>query len=98
MRQNKNLPDLRPEMKEITLEHCSVLMERLSYTLGELYPEGPDEFTYIVDQLDVRHMQRDLGILFTVPAFERLFSTPFGKGVITGAFIQAYIFEEIDRD
>ncbi len=94
----KQIPDLRPEMKEITLEHCSVLMERLAFALGELYPDGPDSFTELVDHIDVRGMQQDLHTLFTIAAFERLFSTPFGKGVICGAFIQAFILDEIHTD
>jgi hypothetical protein len=88
-----NLPDLRPEQNEVTLEHCSVLMERLYKTLHEIYNGDPDEFRMICDQIDPVTMKQDLMTVFTKEAFLRLFQTQFGKGVIVGAFVQRFLID-----
>ena len=90
------IPDLRPDMDDITLEHCSVILEKLRDTLIALYPDDQEEWGQICDHMDVRNLREDLLGTFSVPAFMRLFRSQFGKGVITGA-IMLRMFKEINE-
>lgn len=75
----------------VTVEHCSVIIERLSKILQTAYPG--DDISVIVDKhLDPRIVRRDVLTLFTPEAFIAMFQTEMGKGVIIGAFIQKFIF------
>lgn len=84
------LPDLRPE-HEITLEHCSVLLERLKLALRAVYPGDPEEWSMICDAINPEMMRRDIMSMFDKTAFQNLFGTELGKGVLVGAFAQKFL-------
>lgn len=88
------IPDLRLEQAEVTLEHCSVLLEKLIEALSTTYEGDSLEFQQICLHIDAVRMRRDLLKIFTEKALLKLFSTPFGKGVIVGSFVQKFIFPE----
>lgn len=87
------IPDLRSEHTEITLEHCSVLLEGMNKALGMMYEDGQEEFQLICDNINPEAMKSDLSILFTPKAFSNLFRSPMGKGILIGAFLQRIMNE-----
>jgi hypothetical protein len=85
-----NLPDLRQDKGEVTIEHLSVLQERLGQVLDNAYPgEGISDI--VTSNFDPAVMREDILSIFTEDAFMSLFQTEMGKGVLIGAFYQAYI-------
>lgn len=98
MKPRKNIPDLRPEMSEVTLEHCSVLLELLQERLADVYEGNPSEFRSACDSLDVADMKDDLLTLYSQKAFTRLFATQFGKGVLLGSFMQKFVMPLADEE
>lgn len=93
-----NIPDLRHESNDISLEHCSVLLERVRATFGIMYPEGPEEFEVVCNAIDVGAMQEDYKSWFTPKCFSDLFKTQFGKGVLVGAFLKEIMNENIEEE
>jgi hypothetical protein len=89
-----NIPDLRYEHSEVTLEHCSVLLERIPMALGDMYRGDQDEFKEICEAVDPIRFKADMLSMMEERTFLSLFETEFGKGVLVGAFIQQFIFEE----
>lgn len=73
----------------VSLEHCSVLLERLQRSLADLGLEK----TVIAEitDLDVAMMADELSQMFDEAAFNRLFLTELGKGVIIGGYAQGLL-------
>lgn len=93
-----NIPDINQYDDLVTVEHCSVLQERLGQILDDAYPEE-NLAVIAVEHLDPTRMKKELLELFTPKALLTMFQTELGKGVIIGAFVQKYIFsEEVDND
>lgn len=88
-----NLPDPQVYDDLVTIEHCSVLQERLGHILNDAYPEE-NLANIATEHMDPVRMRLEILELFTPKAFTTMFQTEMGKGVIIGAFIQKYIFEE----
>ena len=87
-----HIPDLQAYDDMVTIEHCSVLQERLAQILDDAYPE--ENIAQIAtDHLDPVRIRAELLELFTPKAFLTMFQTEMGKGVIIGAFIQKFIFD-----
>src|SRR5690606_26899604 len=93
---NMRIPDLRNN-PEITTEHCSVLLERLSKTFDLM--DGQDGFD-LTNEIDPQVMKAHYEEWFEVEAFERLFVTEMGKGVLVGSFLHRLLekMEEADAD
>lgn len=84
-----NIPDLR-DANDITIEHVGVLQERMGNILDEAHPDqGIADI--INNHFDPEAMKEEMLTIFTPDAFLKLFQTEMGKGVIIGAFYQAYI-------
>jgi hypothetical protein len=84
------VPDLRNDSEQVTIEHVSVLQERLAAVLDEAYPD--EGVARIVTQhFDPEAMKEEILEIFTPAAFLTLFKTEMGKGVLIGAFYQAFI-------
>lgn len=90
------IPDLQSYDDTVTIEHCSVLQERLGQILDEAFPEE-NLAVITTEHLDPVRMRTELLELFTPKAFLTMFQTEMGKGVIIGAFIQEYIFSELEE-
>lgn len=75
----------------VTIEHCSVLQERLGRILQDAYPGEPDILNVTVNHLNPVFMRDELLELFTAQALLTMFKTEMGKGVIIGAFIQKHL-------
>lgn len=90
-----NIPDLRADSPEITLEHCYVLVERLS-TMFDLLEGTPGAFKNI-QLVDPYIMQEYYQDTFETHAFARLFQTEMGKGVLVGAFARK-LLEKSDEE
>lgn len=88
-----NLPDLREEDGIVTIEHCSVLQERLGLVLEDAYP-GQSLNEIINTRINPHSMKEEILELFTPEAFLTMFQTELGKGVIIGAFVQKYILSQ----
>lgn len=79
-----NIPDLRNN-NEITLEHCSVLLERIGTVLEIIDGQrGFDVTSLINPKLLLAHYEEE----FEPEAFARMFLTELGKGVLVGTYIQ----------
>ncbi len=87
----KQMPDLRNDSEDVTIEHISVLQERLGQILSQAYP-GDDISKIVSHHFDPTKMRTEMLDLFTDKAFLAMFKSEMGKGVIIGAFIQKYIF------
>jgi len=88
----QTIPDLRSET-EVTIEHISKLREQLGQVLEDAYPgEGISDIVtnYVSDQV----MREQILSIFTPQAFLTMFQTETGKGILIGAFYQAYIDSE----
>jgi hypothetical protein len=89
------IPDLRNHA-EITLEHCHVLVHLFGQTMDQI--EGTvNAFQGMSDGLDPSLLKDYYEQLFEPEAFQRLFSTEMGKGVLLGAFAQA-LMSQISED
>lgn len=78
------IPDLRLN-DEITLEHCSVLLERIGKTLEII--EGQEGFSVtnlINPELLLEHYKEQ----FDAESFCKMFNTELGKGVLVGTYVQ----------
>lgn len=85
-----DIPDLRQDSEVVTIEHVSVLQERFGQVLDDAYP-GEYISSIVIDNFDPLAMREELLTIFTQKAFLTLFQTEIGKGVLMGAFYQAYI-------
>jgi hypothetical protein len=88
------IPDLQSAPDEVTLDHVSVLLERLHETMGDMYDGDKEEFKEMCEEIDPVRMKAELLSMLEEKAFLKLFSSQFGKGVLLGAFIQRFIFNE----
>lgn len=70
---------------EITLEHCSVLLEKLEQALNLL--TGHESSTF-VREVDSSVMLDHYEEYFTPKHFSHLFTSDFGKNVLVGTFVQ----------
>lgn len=87
-----HIPDLNQEDGVVTIEHCSVLQERLGQVLEDAYPgQSLDEI--INTRINPDTMREEILEMFTPEAFLTMFQTELGKGVIIGAFVQRYILD-----
>jgi DNA-binding cell septation regulator SpoVG len=84
MNSRSQIPDLRADA-EITLEHCSVLLEKIGNTLEVI--DGQPGFqvaTLINPELLLEHYEDT----FQPEEFCNLFRTEMGKGVLVGTYVQ----------
>jgi hypothetical protein len=79
------IPDLRNN-HEVTLEHCSVLLEKLATTLQQI--EGKQTWFDVTKEIDPSYLQDHYEEFFEGEEFGRLFQTELGKGVLVGTFFQ----------
>ncbi len=87
------MPDLRQDDGVITLEHCSVVLERISKALHDF--DGQDDFdASIIDPMILLNYFNEL---FEPPQFQRLFSSEMGKGVLAGIYIH-WIMERVREE
>ena len=85
------IPDLR-DNPEITTEHCSVLLEKLGVTLEIMYDD--ESLRDLAGEADAAQMASDLGTVFSVEQFHRLFQTELGKGLLVGVFFNKFVLGE----
>ncbi len=88
-----NLPDLQQE-SGVTLEHCSVLLEKIGRVLGIM--DGIDSYD-VVNEINPQLLMEHYEEHFDPPAFARMFKTELGKGVLVGTYVQR-LLERIKRD
>lgn len=79
----RQMPDLRQHSAGITLEHCSVLLEKIGKALGMI--DGGDQ--YDASQIDPTILLDYYNDLFEPEQFARLFSTELGKGILVGVYV-----------
>jgi hypothetical protein len=86
------VPDLRDvgSDDEVTIEHISVLQERLGQVLDDAHP-GEGIADIVTNHFDPAAMKEEILAIFTPKAFLTMFQTEIGKGVLIGAFYQSYI-------
>lgn len=93
-----NIPDLR-DNSEITLEHCSVLLERIGKTLEIIEGEHGYEVT---DKINSELLLEHYVEYFEPEAFTRMFGTELGKGVLVGTYLQRLLdritLEEVEDE
>lgn len=89
------IPDLRDE-PEITIEHCSVLLEKLGDLLSTAY-EAP-ELKQLAGEADADEIRKMLANHFSPKKFRELFKTDLGKGVLIGVFFQELFVTTEDED
>lgn len=82
---------------QVTLEHCSVLQERLGAVLDKAYPHQ-DLGAIVTNNINPEILKEDILTLFSEPAFLALFDTEMGKGVLIGAFIQEFVMNQEDEE
>lgn len=78
-----NIPDLRHN-NEITLEHCSVLLEKLGEALDIM--DGQKN-NFEVHRLDPSRLQEHFEDFFEPAAFARMFQSTHGKYVLIGTYL-----------
>jgi hypothetical protein len=83
-------PRLMIENDKIELDQVSLLVEYIHKAFSAAYGESPD-----VNDWNAVNIQRELSELFSVTAFNSLFATEFGKGVIVGAWVQEFILSDM---
>jgi len=88
------VPDLR-DNPEITIEHCSVLLEKLGKMLEIMYDDPA--IRELAGEADARQMAADLSSSFSADQFHRLFQTELGKGLLVGVFFQRFILGDADE-
>lgn len=90
------IPDLRPDVTEITFEHSSVLLERIKAALEVI--EGRDDVDLsFVESISPQRMTDLYSKMFEIDQFSRLFQTEFGKGVLVGCFFHQ-VMEDIEGE
>lgn len=77
------IPDLRQD-NEITLEHCSVLLEKLGHALDIMDGQVNN---FEVHLLNPQRLQEHFEDFFEPEAFTRLFQSPDGKYVLIGTYL-----------
>lgn len=82
------IPDLRASSlnDSITLEHCSVLLEKLRDVIA--ITEDSEDFGYIADNVDLDEMLSMFKEAYQPDEFNRLFKSDLGKGVLIGVYSQ----------
>lgn len=95
MSRTSRVPDLRHDHNEFTLEHCSILLERLGGALDLIYDEGMTELSSMVD---AETMRDDLLSLMNAQQLSTLFDTEMGKGLIVGMFFGRFIVPQETED
>lgn len=85
---SQSIPDLRAHQNDFTLEHCSVLQERLGKFLDVTFGPGHSE---IASQIDTEAMQEDLLSLMRASQLCTLFEDELGKGILVGLFYARFI-------
>lgn len=90
-----NLPDLR-DNPSITIEHCSVLLEKLGKCLEKMYDDPG--IGKLASETDAEKMANDLALAFSPEQFHRLFQTELGKGLLVGVFFQRFILDDDDEE
>lgn len=91
--QMRHMPDLRDSDGAITLEHCSVMLEKISAALHDF--DGQEQFDASI--IDPTILLDYFNELFEPPQFQRLFSTEMGKGVLAGIYIH-WIMERVREE
>jgi hypothetical protein len=92
---DRNIPDLRADHNEFTIEHCSVLLERLGTTLDKIYGGGMAE---LAAEADAERMRDDLISLMSANQLSKLFDDDIGKGLIIGIFWARFILPQPTED
>ncbi len=79
----KYIPELKASEGEITIEHASVILEKISKALKDF--DGQEDFdaSIISPYILIDYFNE----LFEPPQFHRLFSTEMGKGVLAGVYL-----------
>ncbi len=85
-KQMRDMPDLRHDDGLITLEHCSVILERISQALSEWNGPG-DQEDFDASLIDPSILLDFYNDLFVPVQFQRLFATEMGKGVLAGVYL-----------
>jgi hypothetical protein len=88
MKPPRVIPDLRLDQDQITLDHCYVLLVKLSEAL-DVISGTKGQFDELVNGFDPTVIQEDLQKYLNAPEFSRLFqneSPGFGKGVLVGFY------------
>lgn len=88
-----NIPDLRND-PEITVEHCSVLLEKLG-TMLELVYDDP-ELKKLASEANPVEIREVLAEHFSPRKFREMFRTDLGKGVLIGVFFQGLFAADLD--
>ncbi len=78
---------------EVSIEHVSVLQERLAEILDAAYP-GDGVSDIVMNHFNPVRVREEMLTLFSPVAFFNLFKTELGKGVIMGAFINKFVMAE----
>jgi len=89
----RNIPDLRDNHDQITLDHCYVLIAELgrAFDVMEGYPPGT--FKHLADEFEPTQVQTVLQKYFKAPEFSRLFNMPEGKWLLLGIFAK-HLFDK----
>ena len=82
-------PKLLPYLERIQLDRITALVVYIQEVFDDAFGAEAD-----INEWDAVRIQEEFTNLFTPAEFERLYSTEFGKGVLIGAWIQAYIMGE----
>jgi hypothetical protein len=96
MSKSKTIPDLRADHQEFTLEHCSVLLERMIKMIELAY--GDEVGADLIKHIDVRWMRDDLIDLIPVSRLSELFSNPFGQPFLVGLYFGHFILKVTEAD
>lgn len=87
------IPDLRNE-PEITLEHCSVLLEKIGNTLEVIDGEAGLAVAQAINpEMLLIHFEDT----FRPEEFQNLFKTEMGKGVLFGTFMHKALLASQDE-
>lgn len=84
----KSLPDLRYDHQEFTLEHCSVLLERIAKLFESVHDV---EFGELTDTIDPDSIREFLLELLSPQELSEIFQTEIGKGFLMGMFIKRLV-------
>lgn len=80
---------LSPRVDQIELDQITILVEYIQTTFVDYF--GVDAN---VNAWDTVRIKNEFEEIFDADAFQRLFSTEFGRGVLVGAWAEAFIFSE----
>lgn len=89
MKYRTHIPDLHANA-EVTLEHCYILVEYFGKSM-DLIEGTVNAFQGMADGLDPSLMKDYYESQFEPEAFNRLFGTDLGKGILVGSFAQALL-------